>query len=120
MEALGGIAFGLFFLLIFVVAIGGNVLWIYALVEVAKVPEPAFRTTNREKTNWILVVALGGLVGALVWWFGPRQEVKAAALAVPIRPPYSMAGPPPGWYPDPSGRPGQCWWDGAGWTGHRQ
>ncbi|MFJ3383425.1 MULTISPECIES: DUF2510 domain-containing protein [unclassified Curtobacterium] len=25
---------------------------------------------------------------------------------------------PPGWYPDPSGRHGTRWWDGAGWTQH--
>lgn len=24
--------------------------------------------------------------------------------------------PPPGWYPDPSGRPGSLHWDGAQWT----
>lgn len=24
----------------------------------------------------------------------------------------------PGWYPDPSGAPGQRWWDGAQWTQH--
>src|SRR5690349_7483387 len=24
----------------------------------------------------------------------------------------------PGWYPDPSGRPGMRWWDGMQWTGH--
>ncbi len=26
------------------------------------------------------------------------------------------AGPPPGWYPDPSGLVGQRWWDGQQWT----
>src|SRR5688572_23208822 len=24
---------------------------------------------------------------------------------------------PPGWYPDPSGAPGQRWWDGTQWGG---
>ncbi|WP_315298855.1 DUF2510 domain-containing protein [uncultured Actinomyces sp.] len=27
-----------------------------------------------------------------------------------------MTTPMPGWYPDPRGRPRQCWWDGARWT----
>ena len=28
--------------------------------------------------------------------------------------------PPAGWYSDPSGQPGQRWWDGAGWTQQTQ
>ncbi|MFJ6570391.1 DUF2510 domain-containing protein [Streptomyces sp. NPDC091292] len=28
--------------------------------------------------------------------------------------------PPPGWYPDPSAPSVQRWWDGTGWTEHRQ
>ena len=27
-----------------------------------------------------------------------------------------MSNNPSGWYPDPSGRPQQRWWDGAAWT----
>ena len=27
--------------------------------------------------------------------------------------------PPPGWYADPSGAPGQRYFDGREWTGHR-
>lgn len=30
-----------------------------------------------------------------------------------------MTAPPPGWYTDPDGH-GQRWWDGSGWTDHRQ
>ncbi len=26
--------------------------------------------------------------------------------------------PPSGWYPDPSGAPGQRYWDGTAWTEH--
>ena len=25
------------------------------------------------------------------------------------------AQPPPGWYPDPTGKPGQMYWDGQAW-----
>jgi hypothetical protein len=28
------------------------------------------------------------------------------------------AGPPPGWYADPSGSPALRWWDGTAWTEH--
>jgi hypothetical protein len=30
----------------------------------------------------------------------------------------AAGGPVPGWYPDPSGRSGSRWWDGAAWTEH--
>lgn len=28
--------------------------------------------------------------------------------------------PPPGWYPDPTGRSGLLWWDGLDWTTHHR
>lgn len=31
----------------------------------------------------------------------------------------SQSSPPPGWYPDPSGAPGQQYFDGKDWTEHR-
>jgi hypothetical protein len=30
----------------------------------------------------------------------------------------STPQPPPGWYPDPSGKPGQMYWDGQRWRTH--
>ncbi|HEY5097961.1 MAG TPA: DUF2510 domain-containing protein, partial [Acidimicrobiales bacterium] len=32
--------------------------------------------------------------------------------------PTPQGGPPPGWYPDPSGERAWRWWDGARWTAH--
>jgi hypothetical protein len=110
---------GFFFLLWMLVVVGGMALWIVALVQVTRLPEHAFRIVGREKTNWILVVALTQVVGALIWWFGARDEVKAAAAANPLPPPYAV-GPPPGWYPDPRGGAGSAWWDGTRWTDHHQ
>lgn len=34
--------------------------------------------------------------------------------------PSGSANPPAGWYPDPSGQPGQRWWDGSTWTDQTQ
>lgn len=35
-------------------------------------------------------------------------------------PPPGSPGPPPGWYPDPSGEAEKRWWDGATWTDKTQ
>lgn len=107
------------FLLWMVIWVGGFALWIWAIVDVARTPDHAFGMTGREKVNWILVVVLVQIIGALIWRFSSaRDQIKAAAAANPYAPP--MLGPPPGWYPDPSGAPGAVWWDGRTWTGFRQ
>ena len=116
MEAVG---FGVFFVAWMVFVLGGMALWIYCIVDVVKLPEHAYRIAGKEKTTWILVVALAQFIGAIIWWFAARKDVKAAAAAYPYPPPPSY-GPPPGWYPDPGGAPGSVWWDGRQWTGNRQ
>jgi len=97
------------FVVIFGLGIAGFVYWIVALIEVAEIPETQFRVAGTEKLIWVLVVALAGIIGALVWLFAMRQRVLAARGMVPA--------PPPGWYPEAFGA--QRWWDGSRWTDHR-
>lgn len=103
--------------------LGAAVWWIVSIVEVARTSEAAYRATGREKITWVLVVVLVGVIGTLIWWFGPRREVLAAdraggwsgpAGSVPAPP----SGPPAGWYPNPSGETAQRYWDGHRWTEH--
>ena len=99
--------FGLFFLMIFAVPIVGLVFWIVKLIEVIQIPDHQFRAAATEKVPWVLVVVLGSYIGALVWHFGKRERVRAAAGQLPL--------PPPGWYPDVT--PGTMnFWDGSRWT----
>lgn len=44
----------------------------------------------------------------------PHVAPHVAGPVVPVAP----VSPPAGWYVDPSGRPGQRYWDGAAWTDH--
>lgn len=112
MSTLVGGGFGFaFFGFFFVLAIGANVLWILTLVEVARMPDSQYRAARTDKTTWIILVALTGIIGVIIWWAGKRREVREAVPFVPL--------PAPGWYPDPvrSGV-GLRWWDGFRWTDH--
>jgi hypothetical protein len=51
--------------------------WIYALVDVVRTPEGAFRRGT--KVIWVLVVALLEPVGALIYWFAGRPPGGARA-----------------------------------------
>jgi Phospholipase_D-nuclease N-terminal/Protein of unknown function (DUF2510) len=81
--------------------------WILAIVEVVQIPDWQFRAAGSEKTVWILIVVLLGIIGALIWFLAKRSEVHAAAGRIPP--------PPPGWYPEP-GVGTLRWWDGVRWS----
>ena len=102
--------FALFGLLFGLLWIGALVLWIVAIVEVAKTPDWQFRAVGSEKVVWLLLVIFLGIIGALVWWFAKRSQVLAATGRIPA--------PPPGWYPEP-GAGSLRWWDGVRWTDAR-
>ncbi|HEY4378168.1 MAG TPA: DUF2510 domain-containing protein [Acidimicrobiales bacterium] len=108
MTIVGGGAVALLFVVIFAASIGGLIFWVFTLVELVKIPDHQFQVAGSEKVTWVIVVAIAGWIGALVWRFAKRAEVLAAAAALPSI--------PPGWYPDPSGQ--MRWWDGWQWTHH--
>lgn len=103
--------FMIVFLSVFALAIAGNVYWIVTLVRVCKIPDYQYRAAGTDKTTWVLIVALLGFVGALVWRFAKRDVVLAAAGRIPA--------PPPGWYPDASTGAFR-WWDGIAWSAVHQ
>jgi hypothetical protein len=45
-----------------------------------------------------------------------NRAAKQGASAQPFVPTGELIAPRPGWYPDPSGVPGQRYWDGQRWT----
>ena len=99
-----------FFAAFFALWVFALVFWILKIVEVAKIPELQYRAAQTDKTTWVLIVVLLGWIGGVVWHFVKRQQVLAAAGAMPMS--------PPGWYPDGTGN--MRWWDGTMWTEHRQ
>ena len=78
------------------IAIGGLILWIWALVDAIKVPdESMFKSGN--KTIWVLVIVLAGFIGAIIYLIVGRPS-EADRARKPTRPsvPPSVPPPPPG------------------------
>ncbi len=67
-----GLIFIFFWFLFIVAVIAGFVFWIFMLIDVAK---RNFKEQN-EKIVWILVVALVGIIGALIYYFVVKKKAN--------------------------------------------
>jgi TctA family transporter len=109
-----------FFVAFFALHVLSMVLWIVKIVEVARLDDSQYRAAGSEKTNWILVVVLAGVIGAIIWQFsGARKRVKAAPVLTAMSQVLYSGLVPPAWYPDPTDPSQVRWWNGAAWTEHR-
>lgn len=108
----GGLAwFGVIWAVIALIWLAGTMFWILKIVEVARIPEPHYRAAGTDKTSWVVIVVVIHFIGALIWQFGKRSAVLAAAGRMPA----TAAG----WYPEP-GTGALRWWDGYRWTVYQQ
>jgi hypothetical protein len=105
----GGIGIGIFFGFLGLLYVGAFAWWIYTIVEVVRIPEPQYRVAGTDKTVWVIVVAVGGIIGAVAWLVAKRRDVLAAEGQVPPT--------PAGWYWLPDGSE-MRWWNGSAWTEH--
>ncbi|WP_369817929.1 DUF2510 domain-containing protein [Mycobacterium sp. E3339] len=112
--------------------IGALVLWYnrrYTFTGTLEQCERAYRsaqTLNLLAGWWsLLSVLVMNWIALISNWNAIREVRRLAAQPAPAGygagpaagyiPAPPAAGPPPGWYQDPSG-PGQRYWDGARWT----
>ena len=83
----------LLFFLIFVV--GGIALFIYALVDVIRMPNDASFKAGTQLI-WILVILLAQAIGAIIYLIVGRPAGGATAARVAPAPPASIPPPPDG------------------------
>lgn len=103
-PAFGGILIVVVFLVVMVLAIGGTAFWIWMLVDAVQVPDDRF-FRGGTKTTWVLVVALLGGLGALIYFFAGRPDPETRAYLKQVR---ETGQQPYGYGPPPSGPP-QGW-----------
>lgn len=84
-----------FFVFFILLGIAGLALWIWAIVDVVRVPDDSmFKAGN--KLVWVLIVVLAGSVGAIIYLIvgrpaaGARAPERSASPGTPVPP------PPPG------------------------
>ena len=71
MVSLGvGTFFSLFLCFIFIVVLLGSIFWIWMIIDCAS-NEPS---GSNEKLVWLLIIILGHLLGAIIYYFARRPE----------------------------------------------
>jgi hypothetical protein len=84
--------------------IASLVFWIYTLVVVVKTPDAVWQQTRDDKVIWVLVIALLGWVGALVYWIVVGMKLRRTKAWFDQNG-YPPAPPPYGGYPPPPQQP---------------
>ena len=82
------------FAILFILGLAAFALWVWAIVDVVKVPDDSmFRAGN--KLVWVLVIVITGLIGAIIYLAvgRPAPGNRGGALSPPADQP---PPPPPG------------------------
>lgn len=87
-QSFGGPEAG-FIVLFLILGVGGFILWIVALLDAIRVPDDSMYRAG-SKTIWVLVIALTGFIGALIYFAVGRPATGTPR--VPTTPPIHFQG----------------------------
>lgn len=91
---------------LFVLALVGLNIW--AIVDVARQPEHAWKAIKQDRTLWLVLTLLAGLPCSIAYLVAIRPKLDAIPAMLAL----------PGWYPDPTMPSVMRYHDGTGWTAH--
>ena len=69
MDNIGSALGGIFLLLLLLAAIG---FWVWSLVDAVRAPDNSYRAGS--KVVWVLVIALTGFIGSIVYFIAGRPR----------------------------------------------
>jgi len=72
-------------LVLVVLSLATAILWILALVDALRRPDPAWAAAGQNKLLWVLVVVFTGIVGAILYFAIARPALERARPGVPGR-----------------------------------
>lgn len=64
------------FLIFLLIILASFVLWIWAIVDVVRTPDPVFTSAGQNKIVWAIVVVFLHWIGALIWLFAGRPQLR--------------------------------------------
>jgi hypothetical protein len=82
------------FAILVIIGLAAFALWVWAIVDVVKVPDDSMFKAGT-KLVWVLVVVITGVVGAIIYLLVGRPEPGTPG-SVPPRPSDQPPPPPPG------------------------
>ena len=91
---------------LFVFALVGLNIW--AIVDVARQPDHAWKAIKQDRTLWLVLTLLAGLPCSIAYLVAIRPRLDAVPAMVAL----------PGWYPDPMMPGVMRFHDGTSWTAH--
>lgn len=67
---------GGFALIVVIVALGGFVLWVVALIDALKRPTSQWEAAGQNQIVWVGVIVFANAIGALIYWLVARPQLE--------------------------------------------